>query len=212
MRGGAGTWARCLYREAGAGSDWLYFSVGSGREIENMPDLERLAELVGIKNNADAAIAELIGRPSSPGNIGEFVAARVFAVQLMTSGSHLGFDGVFRAGPLAGKTVNIKTYSRHESVLDISPHPCDCYLVLTGPAGQARVLPWVIDSVFLFQREELVAVLAARGVKIGVATSVRKAEWEAARVYPPPRAPRLQLSESQIAQLALFSSRPARTR
>jgi hypothetical protein len=42
-----------------------------------MPDLERLAELVRIKNNADAAIAELIRRPSSPGNIGEFVAARV---------------------------------------------------------------------------------------------------------------------------------------
>jgi hypothetical protein len=44
-------------------------------------------------------------------------------------------------GGLAGKTVNIKTYSRHESVLDISPHPCNYYLVLTGPAGQARVLP-----------------------------------------------------------------------
>lgn len=172
-----------------------------------MPDLERLAELVRIKNNADAAIAELIGRPSSPGNIGEFVAARVFAVQLMTSGSHPGYDGVFTAGPLADKTVNIKTYSRHESVLDISPHPCDCYLVLTGPAGQARVLPWVIDSVFLFQREELLAVLTARGVKIGAATSITKAGWEAARVFPPPQAPRLQLSDSQVAQLALFSSR-----
>jgi hypothetical protein len=176
-----------------------------------MPDLERLAEFVRIKNDADAAIAELIGRPSSPCNIGEFVAARVFAIQLMTSGSHPGYDGVFTAGPLAGKTVNIKTYSRHESVLDISPHPCDYYLVLTGPAGQARVLPWVIDSVFLFQREELLAVLTARGVRIGTATSVRKAEWEAARVFPPPQAPRLQLSEYQVSQLALFFSRPSRT-
>lgn len=128
-----------------------------------MPDLERLAALVRIKNNADTALAELIGRPSSPGNIGEFVAAEVFAVQLMTSGSHPGCDGTFTAGPLAGKTVNIKTYSRHESVLDISPHPCDYYLVLTGPPGQARVLPWVIDSVFLFQREELLEALTARG-------------------------------------------------
>jgi hypothetical protein len=176
-----------------------------------MPDLERLAEFVRIKNDADAAIAELIGRPSSPGNIGEFVAARVFAIQLMTSGSHPAYDGVFTAGPLAGKTVNIKTYSRHESVLDISPHPCDYYLVLTGPAGQARVLPWVIDSVFLFQREELLAVLTAGGVRIGTATSVRKAEWEAARVFPPPQAPRLRLSEYQVSQLALFFSRPSRT-
>jgi hypothetical protein len=170
-----------------------------------MPDLERLAALVRIKNNADTALAELIGRPSSPGNIGEFVAAEVFAVQLMTSGSHPGCDGTFTAGPLAGKTVNIKTYSRHESVLDLSPHPCDYYLVLTGPPGQARVLPWVIDSVFLFQREELLEALTARGVKIGVATSIRKADWEAARIFPPPPAPRLQLSKSQLAQLALFS-------
>ncbi len=101
-----------------------------------MPDeLERLAALVQIKNDADAAIAALIGRPSASGNIGEFVAARVFTIQLMTSGSHPGHDGVFTAGFLAGKTVNIKTYSRHESVLDISSHPCDYYLVLTGPAG-----------------------------------------------------------------------------
>jgi len=67
-----------------------------------MPDLERLAELVRIKNNADAAIADLIGQPSAPGNIGEFVAATVFAVRLMTSGSHPGYDGVcrqLRGGP-----------------------------------------------------------------------------------------------------------------
>jgi hypothetical protein len=168
-------------------------------------DLERLAGLVRIKNSADAAIGELIGRPSAPGNIGEFVASAVFAIQLMKSGSHPGHDGVFTAGPMAGKTVNIKTYGRHESVLDISPHPCDCYLVLTGPAGQARVLPWVIDSVFLFERDRLLATLTARKVKIGMATSVRKADWEAARVFPPLQASPLVLSETQLAQLALFS-------
>jgi hypothetical protein len=149
-----------------------------------LPDLERLAELVRIKNRADAEIAELIGRPSAPGNIGEFVAAKVFAIQLMAAGNHPGYDGVFTAGPLAGQTVNIKTYSRHESVLDIGPHPCDYYLVLTGPARQAPVLPWVIDSVFLFKHAELLAALTARGVKIGVATSVRKTDWQAARISP----------------------------
>jgi hypothetical protein len=61
--------------------------------------------------------------------------------------------------------------------------------VLTGPVGQAPVLPWVIDSVFLFQREALLAALTGRGVKIGAATSVRKADWEAARIFPPSRAP-----------------------
>jgi hypothetical protein len=40
-----------------------------------MPDdLERFADLARIRKGADAAIAELIGRPSAPGNIGEFVA------------------------------------------------------------------------------------------------------------------------------------------
>jgi hypothetical protein len=168
-------------------------------------DLERLADLVQVKNDADAAIAEFIGRPAAPGNIGEFVAARVFAIRLMTSGSHRGYDGVFTTGLLADKTVNIKTYSRHESVLDINPHPCDRYLVLTGPTGQARVLPWVIDSVFLFDREQLLATLTARGVKIGIATSIRKQDWEAARTFPPHQASPLPLSSAQFASLSLFS-------
>jgi hypothetical protein len=81
-------------------------------------DLERLAELIRAKNEADLAIAQLIGRPCERGNIGEFVAAKIFAIQLMPSGSHPGHDGVFQDAPLAGKTVNVKTYSRHESVLD----------------------------------------------------------------------------------------------
>jgi hypothetical protein len=119
-----------------------------------VPDeLEQLAGLIRVRNDIDRSIAALIGRPAGPGNIGEFVAARIFAITLVTSGSHPGYDGVFREGALTGKTVNIKTYSRHESVLDISPHPCDFYLVLTGPPGQARVLPWVIDSVFLFEHD-----------------------------------------------------------
>ena len=47
--------------------------------------------------------------------------------------------------------------------------------------------------------------------KIGVATSVRKADWETARIFPPQQAPPLQLSESQLAQLALFSSQTTQT-
>jgi hypothetical protein len=169
-------------------------------------DLERLAELIQAKNNADLAIARLIGRPCAPGNIGEFVAAKVFGVRLVQSGSHPGYDGTFEAGPLAGKTVNIKTYSRHESVLDIGAHPCDYYLVLTGPPGQARILPWVIDSVFLFDSAELLFRLKQRGVKIGVATSVRKSDWETARVFPRRPASPLQLSDDQLAWLSMFVS------
>ncbi len=71
-------------------------------------DIERLAGLVRIKNNADTAIAELIGRPAAPGNIGEFVAAAVFAIQLMTSGSHPGHDGVFTAGRQDGQHQDVR--------------------------------------------------------------------------------------------------------
>lgn len=169
-------------------------------------DLERLAELIQAKNSADLAIARLIGRPCAPGNIGEFVAARVFGIRLVQSGSHPGYDGTFEAGPLAGKTVNIKTYSRHESVLDVGAHPCDYYLVLTGPPGQARVLPWVIDSVFLFDCAGLLFKLRERGVKIGVATSVRKSDWEAARIFPRRPASPLQLSDAQLACLSMFAA------
>jgi hypothetical protein len=171
-----------------------------------LDEVERLAALIREKNAADRKIAALIGRPATPGNIGEFVAAKVFGISLMTSGSHPGYDGVFQRGPLAGKTVNVKTYSRHELVLDISPHPCDYYLVLTGPPGQASVLPWVIGSVFLFEHQRLVAELTSRAVKIGVATSVRKAYWEAAQVYPPRPMSTLQLTGDEIALLRLFSA------
>ena len=126
----------------------------------------------------------------------------------MTSGSHPGYDGVFQRGPLAGKTVNVKTYSRHELVLDISSHPCDYYLVLTGRPGRASVRPWVIDSVFLFEHQRLVADLTSRAVKIGVATSIRTADWAAAQVPPRPASP-LQLTSDQIALLRLFSTAAA---
>jgi hypothetical protein len=48
-------------------------------------------------------------------------------------------------------------------------------------------------------------LLAALGtVKIGIATSVRRALWDAAEVYPAARSPHLVVSEEQRALLALF--------
>lgn len=58
---------------------------------------------------------------------------------------------------------------------------------------------------FLFEATRLLATLKARGVKIGVATSVRVADWEAARVYPEAAAGiPLQLASSQVELLRLF--------
>jgi len=127
----------------------------------------------------------------------------------VSSGSHAGYDGRFRQGLLAGKTVNIKTYIRHESILDVGRHPCDYYLVLTGPPGPARHLPWVIDSIFLFETKQLLASLGKRGVKIGVATSVLKREWEAARIYPVQPLSPFRLDPIQLEVLGLFSAPPS---
>ena len=108
--------------------------------------------------------------------------------------------------------MNVKTYGRHEGVLDIGRHPCDYYLVLAGPPGQARIRPWVVESVFLFDSVRLLTQLQARGVKIGVATSVRK-EQEAARIFPvrPQAASHtevpLALTAEQVGALALFRQR-----
>lgn len=102
--------------------------------------------------------------------------------------------------------MNIKTYSRHKGVLDIGQHHCDYYLVLTGPSGSAKKLPWVIDQVFLFDTDRLLAELHERGVKIGVATSVTKSQWEAARVYPQHDGSPLRLTSEQRELFSFFAS------
>jgi hypothetical protein len=55
---------------------------------------------------------------------------------------------------MAGKTVNVKLYSEDAGLLDISSHPADYYLVLTGPkpvaTSSVRSLPRRIDAVYLF--------------------------------------------------------------
>ena len=66
-------------------------------------------------------------------------------------------------------------------------------------------LPWTIESVFLFDAPALVGTLSARGVKIGIATSVTKAAWEQAQIFPARHNTALLLSERQRELLSLFS-------
>lgn len=89
-------------------------------------------------------------RPALIGHVGEYIAARVFDIQVHPSASHRGSDGLFRTGPLAGRSVNVKWYAQDGSVLDVlEEHGPDFYLVLTGPRGTASrgPRPWRIDSV-----------------------------------------------------------------
>ena len=173
--------------------------------------LERLAALLRQRNAIDADISSVIGRPALPGHIGEFIAAAVFDIELELSATSAGYDGMFRSGQLAEATVNVKLYGKREGLLDIPSAVPDYFLVLTGPRSAAitslgGTRPLVIEEVFLFHGPGLVSRLQERGIRIGVATSVRSDEWENARVWPVRTGQPSFMTEDQLAALALFSS------
>lgn len=178
-----------------------------------MESLHTLASLVQIRNVVDGEIARIIGRPAHPGHIGEFVAAAIFDIQLMTSASHKAIDGHFQSGPLAGRSANIKYGSRKDGLMNLvaSPDPVDhpdYYLVLTGPnvgasSSKGHHAPWVIQQAFLFESRELLKKLALKGIKPGTATSIRTALWAEAMIYPE-SGTRMLLSAQQRETLLLF--------
>jgi hypothetical protein len=179
-----------------------------------MSELDRLAELIRQRNAIDSEIAAIIGRPAHAGHIGEYVAAAIFQIDLHASAVTKTHDGYFRGGSLDGKSVNIKYGTRRDGLLnlaqtsDLSDHP-DYYLVLTGPtigaiSSKGLSAPWVVHAVYLFESRTLLENLASRGIRPGVATSVRKQLWEAAMIYPDANNTALQLMEPQRAMLAFF--------
>jgi hypothetical protein len=175
-----------------------------------MNDLALLADLVKKRNTLETEITRLIERPAAIGHIGEYIAARVFDIDLNKSASAKATDGHFRNGPLKGRSVNIKWYPKREGLLDVASDPSlHYYLVLAGPQsssmtsrGQPR--PWTIDSVYLFDAHSLNDQLILRKVKRGVACSVAQELWEQAELYPNQRSSELVLSSDQRQQLALF--------
>jgi len=174
--------------------------------------IRRVAELVARRNAIDAAIAQIIGRPVASGHLGEWLAAAIFDIALEESASARGIDGRFRSGALQGRTVNIKWYLAHQGLLDMNESAAlDYYLVLAAPlsaAGSSRGIsrPWCIDSVYLFDARQLRAEQEVRGVKRGIASSVTKNQWGAARIYPSASHPLLPVTASQSALLTLFQS------
>ncbi len=162
------------------------------------------------RNAVEREIAEVIGRPGLIGHVGEYVAAEIFGIELLDSASHKGIDGHFTNGALAGTSVNIKWYTKLESLLDITPeHLPDYYLVLAGPrtsaaSSRGSTRPWVITSVFLFDSRNLVRQLETRNIKIGVATSVARRYWDDAEIYPSQSNDSLVLTAEQRAEIELF--------
>jgi hypothetical protein len=171
--------------------------------------LERLVELLRERNRISTEIAALIGRPALSSHIGEYIASKIFDIELYESAIHKGADGRFRSGPLRGKTVNVKLYGKKEGLLDINHAPADYYLVLTGPdspptSSHGADRPLTIEQAFIFNMGNLLNELRGRGVKIGVATSVKKDDWEKAMIYPHPRNKEYQLSPEQNKLIELF--------
>ena len=97
-----------------------------------MDKLKELARLIRQRNEIAREIGALIGRPALVGHIGEWIAQEVFSMRLEDSAVQKGFDGRFCAGPLVGKTVNVKWYGKREGLLDVNPDGVpDLYLVMT---------------------------------------------------------------------------------
>jgi hypothetical protein len=177
-----------------------------------METVNRLAQLLRERNQIDRQISALIGRPATQGHLGEFLAAKIFDIELMELANNKAIDGVFRSGALAGKSVDIKFYGKQEGLLAINEilQP-DYFLVLTGQRlaaasskGKCRLC--VIDHVYLFEGKSLATALRAGGRKFGVAASVRSAFWEAAEIYPLQKNETLTVSDQQRDLLRLFAS------
>jgi hypothetical protein len=175
-----------------------------------MKKLERLAKLIHDKNKTDNEIAEIIGRPSLIGHVGEYIASEIFKIELEPSATEKGIDGHFTQYPLKGQTVNIKFYAKRENLLDITPNCLpDYYLVITGPkshdaSSKGTTRPWLISNIYLFSSEKLMNELKNRESKLGVATSIISKLWDEAEIYPNQRNSIISLSEEQVQQLKLF--------
>src|SRR5690349_3012219 len=107
--------------------------------------------LLRERNVIDARIGRLINRPMTAGHAGEWLASRIFDIELEPSSVAKAIDGRFRTGPLAGRSVNVKWYLKRENLLDMTEDPAlDYYLVLAGPKAGSRddrtLRPWLIDA------------------------------------------------------------------
>lgn len=178
--------------------------------MSDSADIAALAALLRQRNEVDARIGGVIGRPMTAGHAGEWIAARIFDIELEPTAVAKAIDGRFRSGPLMGRSVNVKWYLKRDGLLDMTQSPeLDYYLVLTGPKATGNdhptLRPWVIASAHLFDAAALLESQRERGVRAGTATSVREALWHRAEVHPASRVSEFQLSPSQRTQLDLFA-------
>ena len=172
-----------------------------------MKELEYLADLLRVRNATERALQTVLERPGSIGDIGEVIAQAIFPITLHEKRNHPGSDGWFHSGPLEGKTVNVKMYSKGEQRIAITDHPPwpDYYLVLRGAkVPKQHGIPLRIDHVFLYDAAMLIPRLQERGTPLNSTTSLRQPDRDEAQIYPPREGSPLALTDEQVEQLRLF--------
>ena len=175
-----------------------------------MTNLPRLAELLRARNTVESNIANLLGSNVNLSTVGEYIAATIFTITLISSTQNNEFTGIFASQSLRGKTVDVQWYPRREGFLNVHAESTpDYYLVLAGPkqessTARALVNPWLISSIHLFSAPELLIALRERGVQIGSHTSVINQLWERTEIFPAQHNSALVLTEEQRLLIQLF--------
>ena len=69
------------------------------------------------------APGRLLNRLVNTGSIGEWIASRIFDVELESAANVAGCDGHFTTGALAGRTVNVKASGRCQKLTEFHHSP-----------------------------------------------------------------------------------------
>jgi hypothetical protein len=110
--------------------------------------IDRIASLLQERNALDRSIAGLIDRPMTAGHLGEWIAARIFDIELEPSAVAAAIDGRFRSGPLVTAHRQREMYLKREGLLDMTDSAAlDHYLGDDWTARRRRVVAWRCPAV-----------------------------------------------------------------
>jgi hypothetical protein len=179
-----------------------------------MEELVHLADLIRIRNFVNSSVSRIINHPAEVGHIAEYLMGEIFQLKLHDSANTRASDGVFREGPLQGRTVNVKFRAAQQRKLNLEEFidplkHADFYLAVHGPRSaskrsKGRELPFLIEAVYLFESAALIPQIA-KPEHDTVGKSVPTALWQAAMIYPVQVNQTLILTPEQRTALALFA-------
>lgn len=173
-------------------------------------ELRQMAGLLRARNAIDDVIATITDRPVNPGHLGEWIAARIFpsnsSSRPLPGPSTAAFDRSCRGRGGEREVVRqARGCAGHDGAFVSRLLPRADRSAL-GRTHLTRYHPPTHDRVGLpFPAAKLAETIRDTGLKLGIATSVRNALWDAAEVYPEQCNPELPLSPQQRHLLALFS-------